>query len=300
MPQEHFQDVRLMLGGTLPLRNDIRGPLQELGFCNMSLANDSSYVRDAIRRDRADVIIIDDGLPGEDVCDIVRDARHMRLGHNPFIVVLFSTRAEHPHLIEKFVNCGADDVMLKPLTAATVKQRMADLRDHRKKFVVTCDYIGPDRRMGPRPGLNEIPEIEVPNPLQAKLLGGTVGARLALDIEHTAMVVTRQKIERNLFQISWLVSQLIPMCSGHFPKSKTTQYLDLLYWVMEDVAVRLNDAERRMIGESCRSIHALVQHLRQSPELPDSESLHLLQNLARTVNTEFSESDPISLDTELA
>ncbi len=59
----------------------------------------------------------------------------------------------------------------------------------------------PNRRAEPRPGTQQIPEIEVPNPLKAKAKATATGDvnvdDLQRDIDRVAEVLNQQKMERH-------------------------------------------------------------------------------------------------------
>jgi hypothetical protein len=69
--------------------------------------------------------------------------------------------------VRKISNAGPDHMMLLPVAPGPMLKRIDDFALSRRPFVVTLDYTGPDRRKGFRPGCEEIPLVDVPNPLKA-------------------------------------------------------------------------------------------------------------------------------------
>ena len=62
---------------------------------------------------------------------------------------------------------GEDDVLIRPFSASFLAERVRTLVDARKDFVVTSDYIGPNRRKASDRS-NYVSMLEVPNTLRIK------------------------------------------------------------------------------------------------------------------------------------
>ena len=67
-------------------------------------------------------------------------------GYNPFIVIIVTAWEKSTGLINRVVNSGADDLLLRPFSTALLGQRIEAHIERRKGFVITTDYVGPDRR----------------------------------------------------------------------------------------------------------------------------------------------------------
>ncbi|MBC8451608.1 MAG: response regulator [Rhodospirillaceae bacterium] len=118
-----------------------------------------------------DLIVIDVALPGGDVFAMVKRIRAGDLGVNPFVPVILMTWNADGVAIKNAVDCGVDYILAAPFSPADVFKRIKILINERKPFVVTSEYIGPDRRRDPGRGDTEIPQIDVPNTLRAKARG---------------------------------------------------------------------------------------------------------------------------------
>ena len=65
------------------------------------------------------------------------------------------------------VSSGADDLLLRPFSTALLGQRIEAHIDRRKGFVITTDYVGPDRRKDNSRASN-VELFEPPNSLKMK------------------------------------------------------------------------------------------------------------------------------------
>ena len=80
----------------------------------------------------------------------------------------------------------------------------------RRPFVVTCDYVGPDRRKEAK-RKSDVPTLEVPNSLKTKATGPkeeTDAVQRAID--EAIMDINLRKLERHAAQIAFLVDQIVP------------------------------------------------------------------------------------------
>src|SRR3546814_18089900 len=62
-------------------------------------------------------------------------------------------------------------LLVKPLSTRIILDRIETVALHRKPFVVTSDYIGPDRRTAVARRDSNVPLIEVPHPPREKMPG---------------------------------------------------------------------------------------------------------------------------------
>src|SRR3546814_17007040 len=98
-----------------------------------------------------DLIFMDAAMPEGNPADTVHDLRHGSLGSNPFVPIIIATWDASRSVVHRIIDCGADDVLIKPLSPQSISGRIQALADNRKPFVVTAHYIGPDRRRRGRP-----------------------------------------------------------------------------------------------------------------------------------------------------
>lgn len=172
MSDMKFDDVALLIadaGGGI--RSEIKSILHFEGFREITETDRVPGIEGAIDEEPVDLMIIDSALPHGDVCDLTHRIRHHEIGGNPFVVVIIMSLDPTQEEIMKIIDSGADDLLLKPISAGMLKKRVLNLISARKQFVVTSDYIGPTRRKKHRQGSERIPQFVVPNPLRAKAVG---------------------------------------------------------------------------------------------------------------------------------
>jgi len=185
------------------LRRGLHDALKQWGFQAISEATTYSQVHELLRSSNPDLVLAVSEMDNFFVGHLVKEVRHANLGNHPFPVFILLLPSANPDYVKKVADCGPDDVLLMPVSTQQLLTRVSVLTRGRKPFVVTHDYVGPDRRKQTRDEAQVITPVEVPNPVGAKA-GRMNAARLQRDIEAGARLLSNLKIERHAVQIQWL------------------------------------------------------------------------------------------------
>lgn len=289
MANLNFEEVDLLIAdeGT-GIRAEIKRVFRHEGFREINEVGKFSEVKEAVDENKTDVMIIDHALPGGDICDLTHQIRHHEVGDNPFVIIIIMAQDPTRDEALRIIDCGSDYLLLKPVSAGVLAKCVTTLVNDRKNFVVTSEYIGPTRRHTNRPGTEQIPELEVPNPLQAKSAGEIDLEALQAQIDSFSSIINEQKMGREAIQIAYLVDRIVPIyASGEVDDSISTP-LDRLQYVSEDISRRLTGTAYDHVGELCSSMVSVVQNIRKSPLKPPGRDLQLLPELAQAINAAFS------------
>ncbi|MFS2317597.1 two-component system response regulator [Maricaulis sp. D1M11] len=173
-----------------------RYALHEIGFRKIeavtSLADLKTFLSDAT----PDLLVAESGATDMDVFKIVRSIRRGELGLNPFMVILLTTWIRDTNHIRRGIECGADDLIVRPFSTTFAEERVRSLVRKRKEFIVTSDYVGPDRRKDANRS-SDIQGLEVPNMLQAQVDGDESAlAKGAGWVKEAREAVTNERIRR--------------------------------------------------------------------------------------------------------
>ena len=291
MSKINFENVRMALGDqNRDLRLSLIGILRQKGFHNVVHSGTMPILDELASSSKIDLLVCDVDLPEGDFSKLVKGVRHNRIGNNPFIVIIALANEPTKETVGKIVSSGVDDLILKPITAGKVAERIENLTRARKDFVVTTDYIGPDRRKGgPRPGAQEIPTLEVPNPLAVKTSGASL-AEMEEKIQAALHVINEQKVERHAFQIEYLVNQIMPIYKEGASKA-LIPLVKRLVNVSADIKARLETTKYVHVSQLCDTVHEVAERINKNPLKPDRKDVALLPNLAQAVNMAFA-ADP--------
>lgn len=109
---------------------------------------------------------------GDDIPRAVALVQAIRLGEieaNPFLPIIATLWNGYGDAVAELMNAGCDDVLLRPYSASRLLERTRWLITNRQPFVVTSDYVGPDR--GNRTaGSFAVEPFEVPNLLRDRAM----------------------------------------------------------------------------------------------------------------------------------
>lgn len=176
---------------------------------------------------------------------------------------------------------GADVLVAAPISPSLILDRIEALVHSRKPFVITSDYIGPDRRFPDDRG-NEIEVVEVPNSLRAKALGWFDAAQLKNEIAAARADINGQKINRQAFQVTFLADKILEgFQEGDL--SNAGQKLAKLKKVTNDMKMRAFSAGSKDLEELCVPLRTVVQSLIDSRGKFTKKDLNLLGQLSLAV-----------------
>ncbi|WP_284358624.1 hypothetical protein [Candidatus Phycosocius spiralis] len=100
------------------------------------------------------LLMVDATDPNDAIVKMLRAQRLGELGVNPFVPIIATLWAGSANLVADLMNVGCDDVLLRPFSTSQALDRIRALIIGRKQFVVTSDYVGPDRGLSSRNQMN--------------------------------------------------------------------------------------------------------------------------------------------------
>jgi len=268
-------------------RESIRDILHDTGFRKLRLGKRVTELRDALVISMPDLLIAETELPDGDFCEVVQAIRHHEIGTNPFLPVIALTGDPNPDVAKKANECGADALLTKPVSAAQVLELVGILVRERKPFVVTSDYVGPDRRKEAK-RKSDVPTLEVPNSLKMK----ATGQKEEIDavqgaIDEAIADVNLRKLERHADQIAFLVDKIVPDLEKGVVDEPVRQFLERLLYVAEDSGRRMAGTKYDHVSELCMSLIKVTTDIRAAGDRPESKDVSLLSPLSQAIQAGF-------------
>lgn len=183
------------------------------------------------------VIVVDDALSEQATMPLIRDIRNGVLHEHPFPLVIMLAHEKSEQHLRAVIDCGPDAIVLAPISITDLFSKIDRLASGRKPFIVTRDYIGPDRRTAPREGGNQPLIIEAPNPLAE----GTDQESFRQAVSASTEALNAAQVECSMGQLAWALRQ-----GGSENFSALIPPLELL--IKSTGKVALQEAAAGMIG----------------------------------------------------
>jgi CheY-like chemotaxis protein len=183
-------------------RTATRASLHAIGFRKVELSPSLEMLTDSLKVKEPDLLVVEVSGAEMEICDLMQSVRQGALGKNPFIVMIATTWRRDGTSVGKVISSGADDLVARPFSTSVLGMRIRAQVERRKGFVVTSDYIGPDRRRDlNRPGVES---VDVPNSLKVRTdgLGDDEAAlHIARLVAQGKEVLNAQKVRRDAVQL---------------------------------------------------------------------------------------------------
>jgi DNA-binding response OmpR family regulator len=263
-----------------PNRTATRAVLYTLGFRKIETVGTVEAFAEAIKARPPDLALCEAQGADSELCEMIQSLRQGADGHNPFIVIIVTAWEKTNSLVGRVVNSGADDLILRPFSTTLLRTRIDTHVERRKGFVITHDYVGPDRRSDPTRA-SKVELFEPPNSLKMKAKEGLsaeeVDARLDKELRSARDLFVAEKLRRDAFQISILWRLLQEPDDGEHARNLTK-----LAVLAAAVAKRCRDTEFDSASQWCDSIVAAVEGLQVGVDR--NASMHLLGHASLNLN----------------
>jgi DNA-binding response OmpR family regulator len=287
MPRLFFDTAEVLVYDPVSAnRNATRAALYTIGFRRIETVATIEGFVESVKRRPPDLSLCEVQGSDAELCEMIQNLRQGLFVYNPFIVVIVTAWEQSGSLVSRVLNSGADDLLLRPFSTTTLNSRIRNHVERRKAFVVTTDYVGPDRRKdSSRPSNVEM--FEPPNSLRMKaqdrLTTEEATQRLDRELKKARDLMTAEKLRRDAFQLCvlWRLMQHKASASDAFKVD-----LAKLKDKTRAVSRRCNDTEFEQAAALCQTILAAIEGLEAGVDR--HASMHLLGQSAFQLAEIFS------------
>lgn len=237
----------------------LRDVLTEIGFRNIEDCDDIDKLGERFEAQTPDLLFIDIDTDRDVACRTIQDIRTQTLNtENPFVVIVALTAKPEMPAVEAALSAGADDMVVKPVTARALRERVTEQIENRKDFIATEDYVGPDRRPEDRdPADDELVSIKVPNSLRHVATGDEAEALTDERLQETLHSLSVQKFYCLAMKIGDVAAKV---------RDALTENSDypLLAQCTEEIAVAVAEVEEIIGNQSFPSVEQVVASTRRA------------------------------------
>ena len=279
-------------------RGAMRAALSALGFRHIDCVSAPVDFAYANFRRNPDIVFCEIVTNEMMLCDQIQALRLGTIGNNPFVVVVATTWDHSEALIKRVLNCGADDLILRPFSNGILSTRLEALVERRKGFVITHDYVGPDRRRDPKRVSSGL--FDPPNSFGLKAAGlvpvRDIERHLGKDLTAAKSHLFKEKLRVDVFQIgvlSQLLQETTPTAEIFAPRRE--RLMTLCRTVMQ----RGGEAKIAGIDLWCKEVLSAIQTLESEKNPAEAYrfmdraagNLYQIVNTAKTIDEYRAELD---------
>lgn len=256
----------------------LRNALTNEGYGDVRTVARLFALRDVMMAAMFDLLVLDVDLPDGNALGLVKDIRQGRLGRNPFLPIIMLTWTSDPAFVQRAVNSGIDLILVKPVSPARLFSRIDGLVAHRKPFVVTADYVGPDRRGHDTPGSAQ--HYDVPNTLRDKMEGRQVDAAALSDkIDAALHELNARRLAQAVEKLACSIEIVCRAIEADEITDELEDEFDDLCRVARDIA----DIGSPDIRKLCKPLLKVLHTIRADIDEIDPKQAGLLQPLSSTI-----------------
>ena len=141
----------IVLEPNAELRGTICEGLRTYGMTDARPATSLELLTNEVKNTMVDLIICDMDRDIDALTKFIKLVRSGKLGPNPYLLAVATTTVPTETRFRSIIDAGIDAMVVKPISVSALTDRINLLSHHRKEFMVSSHYIGPDRRLAPRP-----------------------------------------------------------------------------------------------------------------------------------------------------
>ena len=263
------------------VRRELRQLLKRAGVKQISAHANLENLKSLVGKIPPDLIIVADDLDPQ-VFDFIRDIRHNKLGSNPFVLIMTIVAPDHREGVKGAMQAGTDDIIVKPLKEKQLLQRLKRVMTNRSAFVVTSDYLGPDRRPPDRP--SAIQRINVPNTMREKVSGKDVDAGDVRDAVDGSMTeVLQARLDSHGLRMGFVSNLILEAFKTKNIAPEIRDKILALADVLKDAAKTAERLEERDLAILCGSLSADVMAIAERYLAPTAKDIDLIEKLSKAV-----------------
>ena len=267
MSDLNLNDVNLVLvDHRVQLRNSLRMALNEAGLHYNNIVDGSEIraVKQSVQGSLGpDIVICDADSRGGDLFELTSAIRNNHIGLNPFLAILALSWDPTERLVKEAANSGADFLIAAPFSPKQILDRIHSLVHNRAPFVVTSDYVGPDRRDGDKRD-STVPNLAVPNSLRDKTMGQFDAREFKNRVRSAITTVSSWKMELHAYRLAADAET----AANDFAKDPYSIDPDCLHRLRDsasDLKGRAQKVSLVSITELCEALLSVVGSVRRGP-----------------------------------
>ncbi|MGE3333133.1 MAG: hypothetical protein AB7I36_05780 [Rhodospirillaceae bacterium] len=278
LDRENLKKATVYIGETNYYeRNKLRDMFLAQGLKQVVCHANIESLRGLIAEVPPDLLVLADNFDPA-IYGLVRDIRFQRLSDNPFMLISMLVSANRREALDLAIEAGVDDIIIKPVAADRIQERLKLVTFHRRPFIAVDGYVGPERKAEDRAaGVKRFPVV---NTLLEKVNGRDMD-KLALKaaVEGSLQKVLQAQLDSQSFRLGEVCERLVQAYDTNMIGDEVQTDLHTLAGVLRDaskVADKLKDVQ---LSQLCLSLAANVDGIADHYDDPSSVEIDLIRKV---------------------
>jgi DNA-binding response OmpR family regulator len=276
-------------------RQQLRELFTAQGLKQVVLHSTLQALRDMVAQVPPDLLVLSDDFdPG--VYDLVRAIRFQQVGDNPFMLISMLVHPARRDSLERSIEAGVDDIIIKPVTAERVQERLKLVTFHRRPFIATDGYMGPERKTEDTSS-RSVRRIPVVNTLLEKVHGREMDKyALKAAVEGSLQKVLQAQLDSQSFRLGEVCERLVNAYETGNITDDVQADLFMLSDVLRDaarVADRLKDTQ---LSGLCISLGDNVGTIADHYAEPTDKEIDLIRKVTMAFKMAMTAPTPSELE----
>ncbi len=197
-------------------------------------------------------------------------------------MISLMVRAETENAIKRAILAGADDVMVKPVAPNKMLDRVAHITIHRQPFIVTNDYLGPERRGQDSDRPSKIKQLAVVNTLKAAVEGKRMtSSEIMRAVEANMGEVMAARLDSHGLKLGWVCAHILKAYQEKKIDKGLEERLLILVGVLEDAGRTAHALGQPDLSQICIQMARNVEEMAEQYENPTSLQLATIEKLTK-------------------
>ncbi|PIR39898.1 MAG: hypothetical protein COV35_00320 [Alphaproteobacteria bacterium CG11_big_fil_rev_8_21_14_0_20_39_49] len=133
---------------TVKLVNDT---LKVFGVKRIMCACNGESTKKEVLETKYDLIILDWKIGHVDGCNLVKEIRRDDKAKNRFTPIILLTGKGTIEEVKHARDSGITEFLLKPFSVKKLREKLIEVVEHPRNFIISRNFVGPDRRRGKMP-----------------------------------------------------------------------------------------------------------------------------------------------------
>ncbi len=213
------------------------------------------------------------------VFELIKEIRMQRIGENPFMLISMMVAPTQGAALDRAIEVGVDDIIIKPISAERIQERLRLVTFHRRPFIAVDGYVGPERKTeDPRSqGIRRIPVI---NTLFEKVSGREMDKfALKAAVEGSLQKVLQAQLDSQSFRLGEVCERLVTAYDTGAIGEDVQSDLMTLAGVLKDAAAVADRLKDQQLSSLCLTLADNVDQIAEHYEYPTAKEIDLIRKI---------------------